>query len=105
MSALDVLAALLFVAPIPGWSSTVILVAVALRKPRIAALTERAIAAVILSFVATIAAILGFARLGRVPVDRDIALLALAIICIGVSAPAVVWLWQFVRGAFGGPER
>lgn len=104
MNGLDVLAAALFLAPIPGWTATVILVAAALRPPRIAALTERAITSVVLSLAATAAAVLGFARLSRTPVDRDLVLLALAFVCFAVSIPAVVWLARFVRGDFGAGE-
>lgn len=100
----DILAFVLFLAPVPGWSATIILVAAALRRPRIAALTERAVTAVILSTAATALAVLGFARLGRVTVDRDIVTLVLAFVALAVSAPAVVWLVAFLKGSFRGDE-
>lgn len=101
MTAFDGLAVLLFFLPVPGWAATLILLSAALRRPRIAALTERAFASVILSGAASLAAALGFARLGRVPVDRDLATLVLAAICLAVSVPALLWLAKFVRGDFG----
>lgn len=104
MTVVDGLAVLLFLAPVPGWTATVILMSAALRQPRIAALTERAFASVLLSGAASLAAALGFARLGRVPVDRDLATITLALICIAVSIPAVVWLATFLRGGFRGDE-
>jgi hypothetical protein len=94
-------ALVLFLAPVPGWVATVILLAAALRKPRIAALTERAFAAVILSGAASAAAYLASARLGLRDVDNGLAVLLLIAICIAVSIPSLVWLSTFLKGGFG----
>ena len=97
----DALAFLLFLLPVPGWVATVILCTAAWRKPRIAALTERAATAVILSIGATLIAFLGSAHLARRTVDPDMALGALAIACVLVSVPSMLWLAHYIRGDFG----
>lgn len=101
MSALDVVAALLFVAPVPGWAVTLILVAAARQRPRIGALTERAAGSVVLSIAATLVAILGGARLGRVPIDRDVFLGVIVAVFALVSVPQFIWLQRFLSGGFG----
>lgn len=104
MSLIDGIAFLLFLLPVPGWSATLILLAAALRKPRIPALSERALAAVILSGAASLAAYLGSLRLTRTTVDPDIAVIILATICLAVSIPSLIWLVRFLRGDFGTAE-
>lgn len=98
---IDAIAFLLFLLPVPGWVATLILLAAAMRKPRIAALTERAVAAVVLSGAASLVAFLGSARLARRPVDPDEAVIILAIVCLAISIPSLIWLVRFLRGDFG----
>lgn len=98
---LDAIAFLLFLLPVPGWVATLILLSAALRKPRIPALTERALAAVVLSGAASLVAFLGSARLAHRPVDPDLAVLMLALVCFAISVPSLVWLARFLRGDFG----
>lgn len=102
--ALDAIALLLFLLPVPGWVATLILVTAALRKPRIPALSERAIAAVVLSGAASLVAFLGSARLARRPVDADVAVGLLAVACLLISVPSLIWLLRFLRGDFGKAE-
>lgn len=98
---LDGAAVVLFLLPVPGWAATVILVAAARRRPRITALTERAIAAFILSAGASLAAFLASARLAGRPIPGDVAIAILALIAIIVSVPQVVWLLRYLNGGFG----
>ena len=101
---IDALALLLFVLPVPGWVATVILVRAALHRPRIAALSERAFAAVVLSGAATVAAYLASARLGLRDLDTGVAIVLLAAVEVAVSVPSVIWLVRFLRGDFGRVE-
>lgn len=98
---IDAVALVLFLMPVPGWGATLILLAAATRKPRIAALTERAIAAVVLSGAASLVAFLGSARLAHRPVDPDEAVVILAVVCLAISVPSLIWLVRFLRGDFG----
>jgi len=64
------------------------------------ALTERAVASVILSIVASIAAFLGAARLGIVSLDNGTAVGLLVCALVLVSAPQVVWSLSLATGRF-----
>ncbi len=64
------------------------------------ALTERAVTSVILSTIATIAAVLGAVRLGFLSLDNDVALGLLALSLILVSAPQVIWSISLAAGRF-----
>lgn len=101
---LDIIALVLFFLPVPGWVATVILLAAAIRKPRIPALTERAFAAVVLSGAASLAAYLASTRLGLRQISPDVAVVLLVSICVAVSVPSVIWLVRFLRGDFGRTE-
>jgi hypothetical protein len=80
--------------------STAVIFMFATRHEGNAALTERAITSVILSLVATMAAILGMARLGIVAVDNDLAVILLAGALILVSVPQLVWAISLATGRF-----
>jgi hypothetical protein len=63
-------------------------------------LTERAIAAVVLSVVGSIAALLGLGRLGLAPIGGDGALVLLSIALVMVSLPQIIWALSLLTGRF-----
>ena len=64
------------------------------------ALTERATTSVILSFVATLAAILAAARLGVLELGSGVGLVLLIVAFVFVSAPQFIWAIGLVTGRF-----
>jgi len=64
------------------------------------ALTERATASIILSIVASIAAVLGASRLGVFHVDNGTAVGLLVIALVLVSLPQVIWSLSLATGRF-----
>lgn len=100
MNWFDALVVVIIVLPILDWVVATILVLAAFHTPRSTALTERAVSAVVLAGAATLAAGLGWLRLTETRVPSEVALYILAAILLGVSIPAAVWLYKFVRGDF-----
>jgi hypothetical protein len=100
----DVLAAVLLVLPVFDWAVAVILMWHAMRSPHILTLRERALAAVMLAFVATIAAFLAFVRFDVLVVPNEVALTLIGIALVAVSVPAMVWLFLLLTGRFRLPR-
>ena len=100
----DALAALLIVLPLFDWTVAAILGWLAVQNPKILTLRERAFAAVMLAFVATVAAVLAFARFGVLTMPNGVALTLIAIALVAVSVPAMVWLFLLVSGRFRLPK-
>lgn len=84
-----------------NWMCTSVLVYQAWRH-RWPALVERAVAAVVLAVVGGVAAMLGFNRLGLLPMPGNMAILVLAVILVLVSVPSVVWTAFYLTGRFEG---
>lgn len=91
---------LLIALAIADWVSTAVIFMFASRHEGNAALTERAITSVILSLIATMAAILGMARLGIVALDNGVAVTLLGVGLVLVSVPQVIWAISLVTGRF-----
>lgn len=91
---------LLIALAIADWVSTAVIFIFASRHEGNAALTERAITSVILSLIATMAAVLGMARLGILALDNDIAVVLLAGGLLLVSLPQLVWAISLATGRF-----
>lgn len=100
----DALAALLLVLPLFDWTVAAILVWLAVHNPQILTLRERAFAAVMLAFVATVAAVLAFVRFGVFELSNGAALTLIALALVAVSVPAMVWLFLLVTGRFRLPK-
>lgn len=101
MSHLDAIIVVVMLLPVVDWIVAAILVVAAWPKPRSTALTERAVSAVVLATAASMAAGLAYVRLNEIRIPNDLALVILASVMVGVSIPAIVWLFRFVRGDFG----
>jgi hypothetical protein len=99
----DALAWLLVVAPCFDWIVAVILMFFAIRHPSILTLRERAITAVMLALVASVAAVLAFVRFGVLTMPNGLALSLLAAALVIVSIPAMVWLFLLITGRFRLP--
>ena len=54
--------------------------------------------------VATVAAVLAFARFGVLTMPNGVALTLIAIALVAVSVPAMVWLFLLVSGRFRLPK-
>lgn len=90
--------ALLFVAV--DWLVAAVLTISAFIPPRVAALSERALAALIVAIVASVGWwILDNVR-GGAPLPGDVLQLLGAVLIVLLSAPALWWLAQFLRGRF-----
>jgi hypothetical protein len=100
----DALAALLLVLPLFDWTVAAILAWLAVHNPTILTLRERAFAAVMLAFVATVAAVLAFVRFGVLTMPNGVALTLIALALVAVSVPAMVWLFLLVTGRFRLPK-
>ena len=96
---LDDTSRLLIVLAACDWVSTVVIY-LAARREREAALTERAVVSAILSTIATMAAVLGGARLGYFALPNGSAVGMLALGLILVSAPQFIWVAGLVLGKF-----
>lgn len=96
---LDEISRLLIALAACDWLLTAVIY-MAARRVREPALTERASTSVILSVIATLAALLGANRLGLVvlPTDAAIGLLAFALAL--VSAPQFIWVGILAMGKF-----
>ncbi len=91
---------MLIVLPVFDWLVAGILTYLSSKNPDILTLNERAVAAVMLAFVASIAAVLAFVRFGVLELPNGTALLLIAIALVVVSVPAMVWLFLLVTGRF-----
>ena len=80
------------------WFVALLLLYVSKQYPSILSLRERAVAALICAIVATLAGILGWARLGVFDIPNGLALGFIAIGLILVSIPALYWSFLLVRG-------
>lgn len=99
------LALALYLLPIVGWPSTVILIRAALRRPRIAALTERAVVAVILSTTVTIYAVLTLNTENGYPLfGSDIGRAIVRVFMIVLGLIPVLWAALYFGDRFGGRE-
>lgn len=98
MSLDDVSRLLMFLAAC-DWIFTA-MIYIAARQMKEPALTERATVSVILSLVATIAAVLGAARLGFVMLPPGWAVACLALGLVLVSVPQFVWVIGLALGRF-----
>lgn len=92
-------ALLLIVLPVGGWTSTGILV-LSSRQVREGALTDRAVAGIILSTIATIFAALSIAFLLDVAISSDAFTAALIAIALLSNLPQFVWVVSLVAGRF-----
>lgn len=100
---IEALAVLLIVLPPADWAAASILGYLSIRHPDIVVLRERAVTALVLATCATLAGILGWIALGVLP-GEEVAVGLLAVILIGLSIPALNWLWLAFSGAFTDEE-
>ena len=104
MTGIQALGAVLILLAGINWISTGILVGVALGRPRIPALVERAAVATILTAAASIAGFLGYVAIVGPALPREIGLSLLAAMALLCSVPGVLWLGLFLTGRLGSPE-
>lgn len=97
---LDAIAVILLILPPLDWLAAVVLTQVSRQHPDILALRERAVTAVILAIVATLAGLLAWARLGILPLSGGMALLVVAVGLILASVPSLYWLALLATGRF-----
>ena len=102
----DALALLLILLVPLDWFVAGLLVYVAKMHPSLLALRERAVASVICAIVATIAGVLGWARLGVVNIPSGSGLVLIAVGLVLVSLPSLYWLFLLATGRWrlGGHE-
>lgn len=101
---IDVLAAILLILPAFDWTVAGVLVYLARKNPDILTLKERAITAVALAIVASLAAILAFVRFGVLDVANELAITIIAVCLVVVSVPAMIWLFLLLTGRFRLPR-
>lgn len=89
----------LIVLAFADWFWTAVLLLAAHYFPE-AALQERAATGVVLSFIATIAAVLGLARLGVVELAGGVGIVLLVVGFLAVSLPQWIWGIGLVTGRF-----
>lgn len=97
---LDIVSAVLVVLAVLDWAATVVLIAGA-RRLHEPALTERAIAATILSIAASGVAFLGAARLTDTTLPAGVSTTVLILSLLAVSMPQLLWIGLYWRGRFG----
>lgn len=83
------------------WVVAGVLVVAAWRH-RWGALIDRALTALLLALSATIAAVLGLNRAIPLGLPRETAIALLVVAMILISVPAVLWVYAFLAGKFGG---
>jgi len=94
----DPLLPLLLILPLIDWTATVVLVTLARRRPRITFLVERAFAAVVVSIVTTVYALLALNTQGGFPVlAPEAALTVVRLLIIALGAAPLVWLTLYWR--------
>jgi len=96
---LDNVSRLLIVLAACDWALTALLF-IAARDLHEPALSERATTSVILSTVATIAALLGANRLGAIHVSGETSIALLTVALLLVSAPQFIWAIGLATGRF-----
>jgi hypothetical protein len=96
---LDDISRLLIALAVVDVVCTVVIVRGAYEHPN-PALAERAVVSVILTMVATFAAILAAARLGAMVVPPDLATIMFVASFLFVSIPQAIWAVLFVTGRF-----
>ena len=99
MTTLDVIAVALVVLAMADWFWTAVLLLAAHYFPE-AALQERATTGVVLSFVATLAAVLGLARLNVLTLDGSGVTVVLVVGFLAVSLPQWIWGIGLITGRF-----
>ena len=96
---LDLVAGLLIFLALADWAWTAVILRAADRVNE-PALTERAIVSVVLSVIATGAALMGAQRLGFVELPSALAVTVLVGALVLVSAPQFIWGAGLVLGKF-----
>ena len=96
---LDVVATALIMLAAFDWAVTMMLV-IAARHVGEPALTERAATSVVLTFGATLGAILGMVVLADVTLPRGFGLSLIALAFAIISVPQVLWLVSWMNGKF-----
>lgn len=99
MSTLDAISIVLVLLALADWFWTAVLLLAAHYFPE-PSLQERAATGVVLSFVATIAAILGLARLHVVTLDGGAVIILLVAGFLAVSLPQWIWGIGLLTGRF-----
>jgi hypothetical protein len=99
----DALVILLILLPPVDWLAAIVLGRLAMRYPHVLTLRERAVAAAAIAFVASIAGLLAWSRIGFLSLSGNDALFLLALALTIVSLPSVVWLALLATGRFGLP--
>lgn len=90
---------------IASWLSTILLVNAAMQRPRIGALTERAVIAVVLSALGTVAVVLrinGDTGYALFPIDA--ARIIFGITVLGLLLTPCLWLLLYLSNRLGGEE-
>jgi len=89
---------LLLVLPIIDWIATGVLVILAVQRPRIAFLTERAVIAVVVSGVTTVYGLVALnTQLGFPIFDADTAKVIVRLAIVVLGAAPIVWLALYLR--------
>lgn len=97
-----ILTALVFALVPVTWLSTGILVVYAYQRPRIGALTERAVIAVMISLLITASAVLVLnTALGRTLFDADLARIIFRVSLLGIGLVPAAWLVLFLTKRLG----
>ena len=99
MDPLDAVSAALIVLGILNVIATLVLLDGA-RRHRWPALVERALMAVLLTVAGASIAVLAFARLDHLAIDRGVATVFLIVPFIMLSIPNIVWLVAYMLGKF-----
>lgn len=98
---MSVLLVLLVILPPIDWVVAILLLTLwRMARPASVALRERAVAAAILSLIASIAGVLAWSEIANVDIDGQAAILGLAAALVLVSLPNLYWLGLLVTGRF-----
>ena len=102
----DALALLLILLVPFDWLVAGLLLYIARLHPSLLALRERAVASVVCAIAATIAGVLGWARLGVVTIPSGAGIYLITAVLILVSLPSLYWLFLLATGRWrlGGHE-
>lgn len=103
MSPVEALLSGLVFALVPvTWLSTGILAVFAVQRPRIGALTERAVIALMISLLITASAILVLNTvLGRTLFDAEVARIIFRVSLLGIGLVPAAWLYLFFSNRLG----
>ncbi len=92
----------LFALVVASWASTVLLFRAALLRPRIGALTERAVIALIISAFGTVCAFLVMnTETGGSLLALDAARVVFRLLLLGFLLVPVYWLWLYATNRLG----